>query len=126
MAYITTERVKLVRQKIKPILKKYGFTGTIRREHYSTVNLSVKSNGRLINEYATEKLYSRHAFQSNWNSLTVDEQQRYFKFIERESEINKIKSELEDALKLSDWYDNSDIMTDYFDVDYYTNVNVIN
>ena len=115
MAYISTDEVKEIRTQLKDVLKSKGITGTVKREHYSIVVLSVKSNGKLINEFADEK-FSSYNVRYNFNDFTREEQDQYLKFKARKEEIERELTELEKALLLPTYRDNTDIMTDYFDV----------
>ena len=125
MAYISTDEVKEIRTQLKDVLKSKGITGTLKREHYSKIVLSVKSNGKLINEFYNEK-FSSYNVQNNFNDFTREEQEQYFKFNERKKEINAEIKALECALLLPTYRDNTDIMTDYFDVSYYTDIRILN
>lgn len=125
MAYISTDEVKEIRTQLKDVLKSKGITGTVKREHYSIVVLSVKSNGKLINEFADEK-FSSYNVHNNWLNFTEEDKSKYFKFIRRRQEIERELTELDNALILPTYRDNTDVMTDYFDVSYYTDIKVLN
>lgn len=125
MAYITTEDVKQIRNKIKIPLAKMGIKGSVKRLHYSKVVLSVKSEGSLINEYFDER-FSSFNIKHHFDNLTEDEKTQYFKFKERKELIYKQVQILESLLILSHYRDNTDAMVDYFDVSYYTQVDIIN
>lgn len=123
-AYVSDEEVKQIREQIKPVLKKYGLRGTIRRENYSRIVLSVKSGGKLINEFYEEK-FSSYNIRTSLHTFTAEEYDKYKMYQERQKEIDDIKKELEKGLLLPTYRDNSDIMTDYFDVSYYTYIKII-
>lgn len=125
MAYISTDEVKEIRTQLKDVLKSKGITGTIKREHYCKVVLSIKSNGKLINEFADEK-FSSYNVRYNFNDFTREEQDQYLKFKARKEEIERELTELENALLLPTYRDNTDLMTDYFDVSYYTDIKILN
>ena len=125
MAYISTDEVKEIRTQLKDVLKSKGITGTIKREHYCKVVLSIKSNGKLINEFEDEK-FSSYNFHNNWLNFTEEDKSKYFKFKARKREIEKELDELEDALTLPIYRDNTDVMTDYFDFSYYTDIKILN
>lgn len=124
MAYISIETVAALRQKIKPELKKMNLSATLKRENYHKVVMSVKSNGKLINEYYSDKFngYEEYFFEQ----LTEEEKQIYFLYKKRRDEIAKLKENLKNLLLTPDFRDNSDPMTDYFDVSYYIDIKVIN
>ena len=125
MAYISTDEVKEIRTQLKDVLKSKGITGTVKREHYSMVVLSVKSNGKLINAYDDPK-FTTYNLNVNFDSFTQEEKNKWFKCQERQKQIEAEIRQLREALFLPTYRDNTDIMTDYFDVSYYTDIKVLN
>tara|TARA_A100001391_G_scaffold190994_1_gene164047 strand:+ start:343 stop:687 length:345 start_codon:yes stop_codon:yes gene_type:complete len=104
MAYMNQEKKKKLAPKIKEILKKYNMKGTLSVDNYSTLNLNLKSGSidfgtDRINEY----WYKDH-FADNPEALAF-------------------LSEVIPAMNVGN-HDNSDIMTDYFDVGWYISVNL--
>jgi len=104
MAYMNQEKKKKLAPKIKEILKKYNMKGTLSVDNYSTLNLNLKSGSidfgtDQINEY----WYKDH-FEDNPEALAF-------------------LSEVIPAMNVGN-HDNSDIMTDYFDVGWYISVNL--
>tara|TARA_A100000164_G_scaffold269404_1_gene241287 strand:+ start:13 stop:360 length:348 start_codon:yes stop_codon:yes gene_type:complete len=102
MAYMNQEKKKTLAPKIKEILKKYNMKGTLSVDNYSTLNLNLKSGSidfetDQINEY----WYQDH-FKDNPEALDF-------------------LSEVIPAMNVGN-HDNSDIMTDYFDVGWYSRV----
>ena len=125
MAYISTDEVKEIRNQLKSVLKSKGIIGTVKREHQYVVVLSVESNGKLINEFEDEK-FNSYNFHNNWLNFTEEDKSKYFKFQARRREIEKEIAELEDALTLPIYRDNTDVMNDYFDYSYYTDIKILN
>ena len=104
MAYMNQEKKKTLAPKIKEILKKYNMKGTLSVDNYSTLNLNLKCGSidfgtDQINEY----WYKDH-FKDNPEALNF-------------------LSEVIPAMNVGN-HDNSDIMTDYFDVGWYISVNL--
>tara|TARA_Y100001972_G_C7407220_1_gene211301 strand:- start:117 stop:461 length:345 start_codon:yes stop_codon:yes gene_type:complete len=104
MAYMNQEKKKKLAPKIKEILKKFNMKGTLSVDNYSTLNLNLKSGSidfgtDQINEY----WYKDH-FEDNPEALAF-------------------LSEVIPAMNVGN-HDNSDIMTDYFDVGWYISVNL--
>ena len=102
MAYMNQEKKKTLAPKIKEILKKYNMKGTLSVDNYSTLNLNLKSGSidfgtDQINEY----WYQDH-FKDNPEALAF-------------------LSEVIPAMNVGN-HDNSDMMTDYFDVGWYIGV----
>ena len=96
------EKKKKLAPKIKEILKKYNMKGTLSVDNYSTLNLNLKSGSidfgtDRINEY----WYKDH-FKDNPEALAF-------------------LSEVIPAMNVGN-HDNSDMMTDYFDVGWYIGV----
>ena len=105
MAYMNQEKKKRLAPKIMEILKKYNIKGTLSVKDYSSLKLTLKSGAidfktDSINEYR----YEDH-FADNPEALAF-------------------LSEVIPAMNIEN-FDNSDIMTDYFDVGYYINVNLV-
>jgi len=114
MAYVSIEQVKEIRAQISPVLKSKGFKGSLKREDTGVIVLSVKSEGVLINQFTNWDSFN------NWHNLTDEQQAEYFKYKKRREEISKVKEELKSHLYIKGYKDNSDIMTDYFDVNFYS------
>ena len=125
MAYISTDEVKEIRTQLKDVLKSKGITGTLKRVHYCKVVLSVKSNGKLINEFADPK-FTTYNLNVNFDNFTQEEKNKWFKCQERQKQIEAEKRQLTEALFLPTYKDETDIMTDYFNVSYYTDIIIIN
>ena len=110
MAYMSQDKKKELAPKIKEICKRHGVKATIGVRHYSTLVLNVNSGvidfgeddsrcGRSINTYHYEEHY-----EDNPIALAF-------------------LSEVVPCMMIGN-HDNSDIMTDYFDVGWYIDVNV--
>ena len=104
MAYMNQEKKKTLAPKIKEILKKHNMKGTLSVDNYSTLNLNLKSGSidfgtDRINEY----WYKDH-FSDNPEALAF-------------------LSDVIPAMNNGN-HDNSDIMTEYFDVGWYVSVNL--
>jgi hypothetical protein len=105
MAYMNQERKKAIAPKVAAVLKKYGLKGSLAVEHHSTLVLNIRSGeidfdtskGRSVNTYWYKEHYSG----------------RPLEFLE----------EVMPLLNAGN-HDNSDIMTDYFDVGWYVDINI--
>ena len=130
MAYISQEKKKEIAPAIKSVLKKYGMKGTIGIDNYRSLVVNLKS-GKLdlmgaaqrYNDYRSERR-GEHAYQVGGNMQVNDSWVESWMTDIGETKIAKFYKELIDAMKSGGWYNNSDIMTDYFDIAYYTNINV--
>jgi hypothetical protein len=105
MAYISQDDKRDLTPAIKAVLKKYDMKGTIGVRHHSTLVVNLQSGSIAfdrdyiqVNEYHLESNYSGTALA--------------------------FLTELAAAMKGDQWYDRSDIMTDYFNVAFYISINV--
>jgi len=127
MAYISQEKKKELAVGIKKVLKKYGMKGTVGVNHHSSlvVNLwegaldllgdAQKHNDKVAQQRGQESYPIGDYLQVN--TYRADE----WAFSET---IANFYKELIAAMKGTEWYNKSDIMTDYFDIAYYLDVNV--
>ena len=103
MAYITSEQVKAVREAIKKEFPNYKWS--ITGNHYSSITISLMSA-----DFKIEKDY---------------EQLNPFYLDHYSEKINSVFSKVKEIMfKIVPCRDNSDIMTDYFDVSYYYNFHI--
>jgi len=114
MAFINQTDKKAIALAIKPILKKYKVKATLSIEHSSTIKLNIKS-GKL--DFLGNYLY-KHP-ESNYIQVNPFCYSQHFT-----NECLEFMKEAHKALLSAGWYDNSDIMTDYFDTAYYYGINV--
>ena len=128
MAYIKTEEVSAIRNELK---KRFGHTGLkfgVRKMHHSSVHVTIKagpidftdvfrsSNSRDFTNPGTDNGYA----QINTYHLDM--------YGEHESHFEAILKIIKTAPALAEggreWFDKSDIMTDYFHTAFYINLNV--
>lgn len=107
MAYMNQERKAKIAAALKPVLKKWHLSGTLRTDRYSiTLTLrsgavdfcngsrgTVKPTGQEVNLYCIDQLFV--------------------------PQVAACVREINAALRAADYYDRSDIRTDYFDTAYY-------
>ena len=104
MAYMNQEKKKKLAPKIKDILKKYNMKGTLSVDNYSTLNLNLKSGSVDFGTDRVNEYWYKDHFADNPHALSF-------------------LSEVIPAMNVGN-YDNSDLMTDYFDVGWYISVNI--
>ena len=109
MAYMSQERKKELAPKIKAICKKHGVKATLAVEHYSTLILNVKSSS--IDFDLGERPYE---------SINEYHIESHFK---KNEPAKAFLLEVYDAM-MDGNHNNSDAMTDYFDVGWYIGINV--
>jgi hypothetical protein len=127
MAYMNQARKAELAPGIKAVLARYGVKGTIGVSNYSTLVVNLR-------EGALDLIEEANAFNREYALRTG---QRFYP-VEGYYQANPYKGadayadtvignffrELTAAMRGDLWYDNSDIMTDYFDTAYYLNINV--
>lgn len=127
MAWMNQERKKKIVENVKPILKKYKMKGTFSVSR-STIILKLKSGSLdfigdmnrnrndLLNPHKVDYETLREKYHLDINPYWYQEHYT--------GKTKKFLDELIPALKSADWYDRSDIQTDYFDTAYYYDINV--
>ena len=129
MAYISTDEVKAVRVALKERFKnKLKFS--VRREHYSSLNVSIISgeinffDGSLDHEDRHHPDAIGHVFDGH-EQINEYYPENYGKhkalFEDIVSIMKTAPGTIEGGRK---WYDKSDAMIDYFDTAYYTNLSI--
>jgi len=122
MAYVSQEMKKEMAPFIKQVFKKYGYKGTLKINHHSTLVANITEGpysleeiaGRELNDH--EKKYVYHV-----NTYWIDDN---FKHNEPVRDfLNALKAAMNGVGSKEANYDNSDIMTDYFDVGWYIDIN---
>ena len=104
MAYMNQERKAIIAAALKPVLAKYGMKGSLSVNNYSTIVLTLSSGAVDFGDAKGVNVY--------W----ID---KHFEGVARDFLLEAM-----DAMKSAGWYNRSDIMTDYFDVAYYCEINL--
>ncbi len=135
MAYVSQEMKKDLAPQIKAVLKKYGLKGSIGVRHHSSLVVNIKSGILDLigasNKHRIEDA-KRRGSEPYINDNYIQVNENYMsEWMEEvgESKIAKFYDELVAAMKgvgsqSVAWYNNSDIMIDYFDRAYYIDINV--
>ncbi len=109
MAYVSKQDKAELAPGIKAVLKKYNMKGSISVRHYSTLVVKITQGAIDFSDYFT---HGEGYIQVN--EYWID--QHY-------SRIHKaFLNELLAAMKGTNYYNNDDSMTDYFDRSHYTNI----
>lgn len=115
MAYMNQERKAVIAAALKPVLKKYGVKGTLSVRNHSSIVLNVKSGEvDFFEDYGDREDARKFGIQVN----------PYWFHEHFEGVSRAFLTEAFDALKSAGYYNNSDAMTDYFDVAYYYDINI--
>ena len=107
MAYMSQEHKKELAPKIKSICKNYGVRATLGVRHHSTLVLNIWESGIdfLDGKEGDEQVNPYH-IENHYNG-----------------KAKNFLVEVRDAMMEGN-HDRSDIMTDYFDVGWYININI--
>jgi hypothetical protein len=108
MAYFTQEMKKEIAPKLKAIAKKYGVKITLGVRHYSTLVININSG---VVDFTEKVEEARLRYTGRKYDFYVNE------------DATNLLNELNDVAHANN-QDNSDAMTDYFDVGYYVDVQV--
>ena len=110
MAYVSQEDKAKLAPVIKSVLKKYSMKGSIKVQNHTKLAVTIKS-GKI-----DFKNYTHGVGYIQVNEFHVD---RHY-----QGEARNFLSELVDAMKGPDYFDNSDAMTDYFHTSHYISINI--
>jgi len=120
MAYISQEEKKKLAPQIKSILKKYGMRGSISIRNHSTLVVKI---------FKGELDVMQNAWDNSRNKVQQfpHERSHYLQVRRGDMFSGKVKeffSELLAAMRGPNYFDHSDIMSDYFHCSHYYQVNV--
>ena len=110
MAYVSQADKKSLAPAIKAVLNKYGMKGSIRVRNHSTLCVTVKSGAIDFSEYMRGEAYI------DVNEYWIDQ---HYAGIARD-----FLNELLEAMKGPNYFNNDDIMTDYFSRSHYTDITI--
>jgi len=130
MAYMSQERKKEIAKNVKAVGKKYGFGGrdiTVGVNNHSTLVVNI-FGGPLDFIGDAQKHNDEYARMRGLQSYPVGSYIQvnpyYCEEHATDPTIKEFYGELMAAIKSTGYYNNSDIMTDYFDHDFYIDINV--
>ena len=127
MAWMNQERKAQLAPAIRAVFAKYGVKGSISVNNHSTLVVTIRSgNLDFIGEAnAFNREFAERTGQ-RFYPVTDYYQANPYKGEDAYSDpvIGAFFRELTAAMRGDLWYDNSDIMTDYFDTAYYLNINI--
>ena len=130
MAYVSQERKQSLAPAIKAVLKKYGVKGSLSIRTHSSLVLTIKSGKidfieNFINTDA-DKPYAKHMSVDEIEHLRKNKCVDVNPYWYHEHFSGKAKEFLKEVLTAMNKgnHNNSDAMTDYFDVGWYVDVNI--
>jgi hypothetical protein len=125
MAYMNQQQKSELAPGIKAVLKKYGIKGTIGVRNHMTLVVNIKSGKFDIieNWYQTVKKLPRYNYGETIQKPNHIQVNEYYIDEHYSGEVKDFLLELKDAMNIGN-HDNSDIQSDYFDVGFYTDINI--
>lgn len=131
MAYFSQEDKKRVAPAIKKVLKKYGVKGSLAVSNHSTLVVNIKKGELDFIEAANKVRVKQASWRGDEPHLIENGhiQVNRYHAADNAREVGEDKvadfyEELVEAMMGADWFDKSDIMTDYFHTAYYMSINV--
>lgn len=126
MAYISQEMKAARAPAIKAVLSKYKIKGSISIDNHSSLVVTLKEGemdfigeaNRSNLEVAERRGQRFYPVEGNYavNTYHLDDQYK--------GRMRSFFKELLAAMRGTDWFDNSDAMTDYFHIAFYTDIKV--
>jgi len=130
MAYVSQERKQSLAPAVKAVLKKYGVKGSLSIRTHSSLVLTVKS-GKIdfvenFIETDSKVLHGRKMSQDQIDHIRKNQSVDVNPYWYHEHFSGKAKDFLKEVLAAMNKgnHNNSDAMTDYFDVGWYVDVNI--
>ncbi len=121
MAYIKTEEVSAIRNELK---KRFGHTGLkfgVKKQHHSSVHVTIKAGPIDFSDIYKDH-YGSGDHYAQVNVYHLSNYGQHQPFFEEVLKIIKTAPALAEGGR--EWFDKSDIMTDYFHTAFYINLNV--
>ena len=130
MAYVSQDLKKSLAPAIKRICNKYGIKASLAVRNHSTLVLNIKS-GKIdfienFIETDKEKPYAKHMDEATVANIRKNQSLDVNVYWYKEHFTGKALQFLKEVIPAMNKgnHDNSDIMTDYFDVGWYIDVNI--
>ena len=121
MAYIKTEEVSAIRNELK---KRFGHTGLkfgVKKQHHSSVHVTIKAGPIDFSDIYRDH-YGSGDHYAQVHVYHLSNYGQHQPFFEEVLKIIKTAPALAEGGR--EWFDKSDIMTDYFHTAFYINLNV--
>lgn len=129
MAYMSQEMKKELAPGIKAVLKKYGMKGSIAVRHHSTLVVNLRGGPLdIIGNYnaqveAKNRVAERAGLPLGYLAEDSIQVNHFWIDDNYSGQVRDFLNELKEAMMVGN-HDNSDLMTDYFDVGWYIDINV--
>jgi len=126
MSYISQDEKAKIAPVVKGLLKQYGLKGTLSIRNHSTLCLTISAGSIDFFASANRKNKIFAEYRGEIAREVKDSLQVNVYYID--SHFDGVSAEvlntLLDALRGQDWYDNSDIQSDYFEVKHYVDISI--
>ena len=109
MAYVSQADKAKLAPEIKKVLSKYGMKGSISIRHHMSLVVTIQSGA----------IEFEHSHGDGYTQVNVYHIDSHYT-----GKAKAFLTELLAAMKGPDWFDKSDIMTDYFHVSHYCDINI--
>jgi len=106
MAYVSQDQKAKLTPGIKAVLKKYGVKGTISVKHHSTLKVTLQSGP-----------FAFKLHDDGFKRVNVYHIEKHY-----DGEEQVFLNELLAAMKGPDWFDKTDIQSDYFHCSWYNDI----
>jgi DNA polymerase III delta prime subunit len=129
MAYVSKENKDSKAPRLRALAKQYGLTATVAVRHHSTLQLNV-SKGKIdfITNHADRVKELDHWSSEKEIAYNQNKERKYMQVSHHWTDHfdGNAKEFLDKAFEImfEGNHDNSDIMTDYFDVGWYCDINI--
>jgi hypothetical protein len=130
MSYMSQEKKKQLAPAIKAVLKKYGVKGSIGVRHHSSLVVNIKEGvlDFIGAAQAHNDWYSERNGTANYKVSGYLQVNPYWSaewaMTAGYKKVANFYEELVAAMKGEDWFDESDIQSDYFHCSHYVDINV--
>jgi hypothetical protein len=126
MAFVNQEIKKKLAPNIKNVLKKYNVKGSISVNNLSTIVVTLSSGELDLLGVRKNTLLEKNQYSvEDLENLTYFDVNHYW--IDRDyndGNVVSFLSELKHAMLGEDYYDNTDVQSDYFDCSHYIRISV--
>lgn len=126
MAYIYQDEKAKIAPTVKALLKQYGLKGTLSIRNHSTLCLTISAGS--IDFFASANRMNKEIAERRGDVVREVKDSLQVNVYYIDSHFDGVSAEvlntLLDALRGQDWYDNSDIQSDYFEVKHYVDISI--
>ena len=125
MAFVTQEMKKELAPGIKAVLKKYGMKGSISINNHSSLVVTLQQGPLDFSgvDYRGDNIYYPATDGNMYSQVNTYHVDKFYSGVTADF-LNELVAAMKGKTSRGEWYDKPDIMTDYFDIAYYVNVNV--